>query len=65
MMSEAMLGPSDRMVVWRRDLENSASCLPDAMLIWVQRACDGARVSASGLFQGAPVCPLDAPEFGR
>lgn len=65
MMPEAMAGSDNRMAAQGRVLENSESCLPGAMPIAVQRACGIARVSAPSLFQGAPVCPLDASEFGR
>ena len=64
-MLKAIVGPDNRMAAQGRVLESSASCLLDTMQIGVQQAFDAARVVRSSLFHGAPVCPLDAPEFGR
>ncbi len=65
MMSEAAAVQGDRMAAQGRVLENSKTFRPCAVRICECQARGADRVSASFLFQGAPVCPLDAPEFGR
>ena len=65
MMREAANGTDHRAAAQGRDSDHSGPCRLAAMRTRAWEYRGAGRVSASIVFQGARVCPLDASEFGR